>query len=89
MESGRSQMPSTQEVEIAWLKGYAVVPVGGREGRTRGVEVGSQPVGWMVAVQGCLGHAGDALSRGGLQAALCKMARAGWGGHGKSSLHRG
>lgn len=42
-------MPSTEQVEIAWLQGCAVVPVGGREGRTRGDEVESQPVGWMLA----------------------------------------
>lgn len=65
-----------------------VVPVGGREGRTRGDEVEWQPVGWMLAVQGCLGHAGDALGRGGLQVVLCKMGqgrvgRAGEGGQGK------
>lgn len=70
-------MPSTEQVKMAWLQGCAVVPVGGREGRTRGDEVERQPVGWMLAVQGCLGHAGDALSRGGLQVVvLCKMARA-------------
>lgn len=82
-------MPSTEQVKMAWLQGCAVVPVGGREGRTRGDEVDRQPVGWMLTVQGCLGHAGDALSRGGLQVVLCKTARAGWGGHGTSSLHRG
>lgn len=32
---------------------------------------------------------GIGLSRGGLQVVLCKMARARWGGPGKSSLHRG
>lgn len=82
-------MPSTDEVKITWLQGCAVVPVGGREGRSRGDGWEWQPVGWMLAVQGCLGHAGDALGRGGLQVVLCKMARAGWGGHSRSSLHRG
>lgn len=49
--------------------------------------MGSQPVGWMLAVQGCLGHAGDALSRGCFQVVALQdggivwIARAGWGGH--------